>query len=134
MGLRFDFFFFPFKISLPFFSPSLTHPCTTPHSPHYIHHRPDYANMGPFMSSELRIFSSPRVCKEAHYHHWPIVEYSLQSAANPLPLFSVLPSVFTIVSQRKQVRPKKDGQAGRRDLAHVGITVPAKYRKCILFQ
>lgn len=75
--------YFLFKIHFPFFSPSLTHPCTIQHPP-YIHHRPDYANMGPFMSSELRIFSCLRVCKEAHYHHWPFVENSLQSAASLL--------------------------------------------------
>lgn len=121
LGFEFWFVFFHLRFHFPFFCPSLTQPRI--HHPPYIHHHPDYANMGPFMSSELRILSSPRVCKEAHYQHWPIVEYSLQSAANPLPLFSVLPSVFTIVFSAKTGQAPEKHQAGRWDLPHIGITV-----------
>lgn len=88
------FFFFSSAISLHSFLPLSNLFLYNTTTPPYIHHRPDYANMGSFMSSELRIFSSPRVCKEAHYHHRPIVEYSLQSEANPLALFSVLCSML----------------------------------------
>lgn len=51
----------------------------------------DYVNKGSFMSSVVRIFSSPRVCKEACYHQ-PIVViagFSLQSVANPSLLSSI---------------------------------------------
>lgn len=77
-------------------------------SPLYIHYRPDYANMGSFMSSVLRIFSSPRVCKEARYHHWPIVAHSLQSAANPHARAAPSwPKCRTIVSHSSRSSPRK---------------------------
>lgn len=77
-------------------------------SPLYIHYRPDYANIGSFMSSVLRIFSSPRVCKEVCYHHRPIVECFLRSTANPLPRSPQYRlKCCTIVSHSKPVRPRK---------------------------
>lgn len=75
--------------SVSFLSP--LSPVSSPllHLPLYMHNRPDYANMSSFMSSVPRIFYSPRVCKEACYHHRPIVEYSLPSSANPSPVSSI---------------------------------------------
>lgn len=75
----------PLPSYLPLFYPPMY---ISLHPP--IHHRLDYANKGSFMSSVLRIFSSPRVCKEVSYYHWPIVKYSLQSVGNPSPLSSIL--------------------------------------------
>lgn len=96
----------------------------TTHPP-YIHHRPDYANMGSFMSSELRIFSSPRVCKEARYHHRPIVwvfsPISGQSFASLLsPVLNVAP-LFLIEAGRA---PEKH-QEGRWGKKHIlGLQFP----------
>lgn len=130
--LRFDFLICDFTShflpsSLPLFHPPPVQYISLFPSPLYIHYRPDYANMGSFMSSVLRIFSSPWVCKEARYHHRPIVEHSLQSAANPAPLSPQSLSLnVALLSLTAVGLIQEKHQAGRWDNIQVGITVPVK--------
>lgn len=129
-----------FKILLPIFLPSLTHPCTIPLPP-----PPTYITVQIMLIWALSCLQNSGFSLAHGYVKKPTILtgqlWSILSNQRPirLPLFSILPSVFTIVSAKTgQAQEKRQARQDDGTYHMLGLQLLqrhrtlAKYRKCIL--